>query len=435
MPSLRLLSALCAACLGAAEASPLTFRAEALQVSLRLPIAEGRAQPEHRLTLVADQPRDRTVLRLSEPRFTTVLTDTGERLGLLLRPANRMQRVANDRQARRDHLLRLSLDLTPPEQAVRSLLDLRGSVQMTIGAGMPVTVAVALLPRPDKPVEIPGLAGGSVQVEEVGSHRVVLLLGPALAERLAEVAFADAAGAMVVAKPPQTRPADGGQTRLQFELEAGEPAVANIGWFPELRTETVEISIARLDVPGGIPGIGDATAPPQAAAVNKPPQLRQPLHVAIAAGDEAAVRRILAADPAAMERPEGDGRRPLHRAVVLGRIDLVVVLLQAGADVAARTREGAFTPLDLAASGGDTACVEVLLANRADVAATIPANGWGALHQAVNVGSPLTVQTLMSHGADPWLAGKDGRSPIDLARDQGRWTILRTLLGNAPTSR
>jgi hypothetical protein len=329
-------------------------------------------------------------------------------------------------------MLRLNLDLTPPEQTVRCLLDLRGSVQLTIGAGPATAVAVAVRPRSEKPVDVPGLEGGTIQVEESPDHRVVLLISAALSERLADVTFTDAAGAVVIAKPPQNRPVNDGMTRMQFEIESGVAASASVGWFPELRTETVEIRIPRLDVPGGIPGIGDATAPPQPVAAGKPPQLKQPLHVAIAAGDEAAVHRILAADPAALERPEGDGRRPLHRAVVLGRNDLVMVLLQAGADPAARTREGAFTSLDLAAAGGDTACVEILLTNKADVAAIIPGNGWSALHQAVNVGSSLTVQTLMSHGADPGLAGKDGRSPIDLAKDQGRWTILRLLLGNPP---
>lgn len=429
-----ILAIACVAHLLSGEAAPIVFRAEALQVSVRLPIADGRAQPEHRLTLVADQPRDRTVLRLSEPHFTIVTADSGERLGLLLRPASRVQQVANDRQARRDRMLRLNLDLSPPERDVRSLLDLHGSVQLTIGEGQTDGVPISLRPRPEKPVAIAGIDGGTVQVEEVAERRVVLVLSPSLAERLAEVSFADAAGALVVAKAPQNRPADGGAVRLHFEIESGEAASARIAWFPVLRSETVEIRIPRLDVPGGIPGIGTANAPPPSTPAVKLPQLKQPLHVAIAMGDGDAVRRILAADPTTLERPEGDGRRPLHRAVVMGRIDLALVLLQAGADPAARTREGAYTALDLAATGGDTACVETLLAGTADLGAVIPSNGWSVLHQAVNAGAQLTVQSLLTHGADPWLPGKDGRSAIDLARDLGRWPILRLLLGNPPPS-
>lgn len=427
--------ALALAALAAGEEPGIVFRAENLQISLRLPIADGRAQPEHRLTLVADQPRDRTVLRLAEPRFTTVLTDTGERLGLLLRPANRTQQVANDRQARRERLLRLNLDLTPPALPVRSLIGLAGSVQLTVGVGPPQVQAVALQPRPAMPLPLPGLEGATIAVEEGAERRCVLILSQPLADRLAEVAFADAAGAVVVAKTPQSRPADGGGVRLQFEFEGGEPATARVGWFPTLRTDMVAISIPRLDIPGGIPGIGEATAPPSPPPAAKPAAVKQPLHAAILAGDGAAVARILAADPAALEKPDGDGRRALHRAVVLGRNDLVQHLLLAGADCAARTREGAFTALDLAATAGDAGCLELLLAAKADVAAVIPGNGWSALHQAVNSGSLLAVQTLLGHGADPWLAGKDGRSPIDLARDQGRWQVLRLLLGNPPTWR
>lgn len=423
---------LCAVGLACGGEVAIAFRAEALQVSVRLPLADGRVQSEHRLNLVADLPRDRDVLRLAEPRFAPVRSDTGELLGFLVRPASRVQQVANDRQARRERLMRVGLDLTPPARTVRSLFDLRGSVQVTCGAGSPASVHVGLRPRSEGAVAVAGLAGATIKVEEVEERRVVLVISPDLAGRLAEIAFADAGGAPVFAKPPQSRVVDGGATRLQFEMEAGEPVSAAVAWYPELAVETVAVAIARLDIPGGIPGIGDATAPPTPPPAYKAPQLRQPLHAAIAAGDAAAVRRVLDADRDALERPEGDGRRPLHRAVVMGRNDIAEILLAAGADASARTREGAFDALALAAAGGDAASIAQLLAHRADPAAVIPGNGWSALHQAVNTGSALAVQVLLAQGADPWLQGKDGRSPLDLARDLGRWTLLRQMLGNPP---
>lgn len=425
-----LLACLAARALAAEPA--LAFRPDALQVSLRLAVGgDGRAHPEHRLTLVADLPRDRAVLRLAEPRFEPVRADTGELLGLLVRPGSRVQQVASDRNVRRERLLRLALDLTPPRAPVRSLHDLRGTVQVTVGSGSAEPVAVALRPAPAGPVAVPGLDGGSLRVESAEGRRVALVLSPALAERLAEVELLDAGGADLPARAPQTRAVEDG-TRLQFEAEAGEPAAALVRWHPVLRIEAVAIAVAQLDVPGGIPGIGGAGAPPAPPPAYRPPQVRQPLHAAVVAGDAAGVRRVIAADPAALERAEGDGRRPLHRAIVLGRADLAEILLAAGADAQARTREGSFTALDLAAAGGDAACAALLLARGADRASVIPGNGWSALHQAVNVGSPVTVQVLLAAGADPWLQGKDGRSPIDLARDQGRWPELRLLLGNPP---
>ncbi|MBN8527281.1 MAG: hypothetical protein J0M02_18260, partial [Planctomycetes bacterium] len=80
---------LCVVGLACGGEAAIAFRAEALQVSVRLPLADGRVQSEHRLNLVADLPRDRDVLRLAEPRFAPVRSDTGELLGLLVRPASR----------------------------------------------------------------------------------------------------------------------------------------------------------------------------------------------------------------------------------------------------------------------------------------------------------------------------------------------------------
>ena len=60
---------------------------------------------------------------------------------------------------------------------------------------------------------------------------------------------------------------------------------------------------------------------------------RHPIHAALAAGDAAAVERLLGADRRLANRGDHLGRRPLHYAVAAGRRDLVDVLLDAGADI------------------------------------------------------------------------------------------------------
>ena len=48
----------------AAAADDPVFRLENLAISQRMPLAEGQPQPDHRLSLVADLPRNAAILRL-----------------------------------------------------------------------------------------------------------------------------------------------------------------------------------------------------------------------------------------------------------------------------------------------------------------------------------------------------------------------------------
>ena len=77
----------------------------------------------------------------------------------------------------------------------------------------------------------------------------------------------------------------------------------------------------------------------------------------------------------------------------------------------------------------------LLLGHHADLNAAVPSTGWTPLHQAVHADSSVVVRTLLDAHADPWLQDKAGRSAVDLARDEGRWVILRQLLGNPDRSR
>ena len=104
---------------------------------------------------------------------------------------------------------------------------------------------------------------------------------------------------------------------------------------------------------------------------------RHPIHAALAAGDMAAVERLLGADRPLANRGDHLGRRPLHYAVEAGRRDLVDLLLGAGADP--NLPEGPNSPRGFALWGaarhGRRAIAELLLAAGADANAEVESSG------------------------------------------------------------
>lgn len=111
---------------------------------------------------------------------------------------------------------------------------------------------------------------------------------------------------------------------------------------------------------------------------------------AVAAGDDAAVRTLLQADPRQARERGPDGVSALLLARYRGRADLVELLRPAA------------EPLDLheAAALGDTARLDALLRSGADVGAP-STDGFTALHLAAFFGGPGPVRTLVQAGADP----------------------------------
>ena len=417
---------MCGSLLGAEPTC--VFRVDSLSVSLRLPLNEGQHRPDYRLSFVADLPRGGSLLRLSNLNFDVVQTDTGERLGLLLRPANRTQTPALDRQVQRDQTLRLNVDVTPPYAAVRRLIGISGTAQICVGSGDPRTQVVAVVAQ--KSVAISGLDHVSVTIEEATAKQTAMFVPSELLERFSGATFNDAAGLAIVVKSIRSEVKEHG-SRVIYDIDGGPATSARLVWYPQTRSETVAIAIPILDIPGGIPGIGDATAtPPPRPASPKPAKWKQPLHVAIEQGDEDAVARLLETKGAELEKVEIDGRRPLQRAVALGRSGITERLLTAGADIGVRMRDGGLTVLDLAVGAGDAVLTELLLVHHADPNLAVPSTGWTPLHQAVHADAPTVVRMLLEAHADPWLQDKAGRSAADLARDEGRWVILRQLLGN-----
>jgi ankyrin repeat protein len=111
--------------------------------------------------------------------------------------------------------------------------------------------------------------------------------------------------------------------------------------------------------------LGIATA---LLALMTPPLFASPIHTAVLKGDLPAIRSILAADPAAVNSPAGNGALPIHGAAAVGRVDVLEFLISQKADPNAVDPTGE-TPLHIAAfvHGGDCkATVLALLAHGAD---------------------------------------------------------------------
>jgi ankyrin repeat protein len=197
---------------------------------------------------------------------------------------------------------------------------------------------------------------------------------------------------------------------------------------------------------------------------------------AIAAGDPAAVREAISADPSASANPGPDGVSPLLRCLYRGRRDLAAIvrsadppmdladaaamndvaavasLLAEGAEVDARTVDG-FAPLHLAAffdaphaaalliragadvdavadnatrvapvhsavAGRSTGVVVALVAAGAEVDAT-QQGGFTALMAVAQQGDAATADLLLASGADVGRLLPDGRAAADLAAAAG----------------
>lgn len=170
----------------------------------------------------------------------------------------------------------------------------------------------------------------------------------------------------------------------------------------------------------------------------------------IAAGDEAAALRLLAASPAlATARIVGGATRQeskewfldpighyvyagdtaLHVAAAAYRAEIVKRLIAAGADIRARNRRGA-EPLHYAVDGhpgsagwnprAQATTVACLIAAGADPNA-VDKSGVAPLHRAVRTRCAAAVRALLDGGADAWLVNGSGATPTHLvARTTGR---------------
>jgi ankyrin repeat protein len=180
--------------------------------------------------------------------------------------------------------------------------------------------------------------------------------------------------------------------------------------------------------------------------------------VALGLADE--VRRIVAADPAALTRPMSRNENhqlPLHFAVRMNRPEMVALLLELGADPAATDAHGASAAVYAAAPNVGREVIETLasrgaldvfgalaLGDESTAGGLVRANGGvvepGVLHLLAKRGDAGAVRWLLEHGADPnsrWSHWDAEVTPLHLAAAQGHVDVVRQLLaaGADPTIR
>lgn len=143
--------------------------------------------------------------------------------------------------------------------------------------------------------------------------------------------------------------------------------------------------------------------------------------------DDASGVQLLLKHKARVDTRDAHGRSALHAAARAGHPGIVNALLEAGADALARDGD-ARTPLLDAAEGGNPAVVDALHAAGAEFAA-VDHEGRNALAFAAlaELPSTATVKRLLELGADPQLAGVDGRTPVEIAAAAGRWSLVSLL--------
>lgn len=145
---------------------------------------------------------------------------------------------------------------------------------------------------------------------------------------------------------------------------------------------------------------------------------------AAALGDLDRLTALLDADAAAVKAVAPDGFTPLHLAAYFGQRQAATLLLERGADAAAvATNESRVAPLHSAVASGRCEVVALLLARGAD-ANPRQKGGYTPLHAAVKRDDLEMVGLLLDHGADAKLADDEGRSATEYARGNSRMLLL-----------
>lgn len=120
------------------------------------------------------------------------------------------------------------------------------------------------------------------------------------------------------------------------------------------------------------------------------------------------------------------GRNAIHIAVISNQPRNVSLLLRAGVDVHARA-DGGVTPLILASMIGRAEVVRVILEEGKVDPNERDAYQNTSLHAAAVNGHLDVVKVLLERGADPWVVGSSGWTPLQVAVIKKSEEVIRAL--------
>ena len=116
----------------------------------------------------------------------------------------------------------------------------------------------------------------------------------------------------------------------------------------------------------------------------------------------------------------------LHKAANQGDEALVAKILKTKPDPDARDSYGG-TALHAAMFQSNIKIVQMLINYGLDVNAIGPKNGYTPLHDAVWANNAAAARELLAHGANPGIKGKDGLTPLEKARQEGKTELIKVL--------
>jgi ankyrin repeat protein len=153
------------------------------------------------------------------------------------------------------------------------------------------------------------------------------------------------------------------------------------------------------------------------------------------ADDGRRVRDLAATDASAANVYSPDGFTALHFAAYFGATHAIEALLDVGASTEAVTKNFLTNmPLHAAAAGGRIEACRLLLERGANVNAR-QHGGYSALHTPCFVNNREMGELFLAHGADLEAKADDGKTPADVASEQGNMELAALLRAKATVPR
>ncbi|MGL5029329.1 MAG: ankyrin repeat domain-containing protein [Wolbachia pipientis] len=149
--------------------------------------------------------------------------------------------------------------------------------------------------------------------------------------------------------------------------------------------------------------------------------------LAVANGDDLNRVKALVSQGASLEAKDNSNNTPLHSACNNGHVKVVEYLTKEGASLKAKNKDGE-APLHAAVQHDSTLEVVEFILNR-DLSGIndITNDGRTPLHLAIQGNKPNTVELLLRKGASIAVKDKNGKTPLDLAKQEDYTSIVEMI--------